>query len=176
MDIACGAGHNVQGCGHGDCRDLGGLWCGCGIDFKQSVSLPTSSELTVISPSGKSPVLPFCMCFPRYQPSPKSSSLSISSILSPLRRLNSSGLLASKSSGPMIVSTKINKVSPQCHLGVEEGIPAVRRHGNSWMCMQTAGQQVNPRRWRATHEQPAACPQALPSSWTHLNAWMPWLG
>ena len=48
--------------------------------------------------SGKSPVLPFFKCFPRNQPSPKSSSRSISSIRSPLARLNSSALRAENSS------------------------------------------------------------------------------
>ena len=49
-------------------------------------------------PSGKSPVLPLCVCLPRYHPSPKSSSRSISSIRSPFVRLISSELRASKSS------------------------------------------------------------------------------
>lgn len=49
-------------------------------------------------PSGNSPVLPFCRCLPRYHPSPKSSSRSMSSIRSPLYKLSSSGLRASKSS------------------------------------------------------------------------------
>ena len=49
-------------------------------------------------PSGKSPLLPVCKCLPRYHPSPKSSSRSMSSILSPFVRLSSSELRASKSS------------------------------------------------------------------------------
>lgn len=50
------------------------------------------------SPSGKRPVLPLVICRPRNQPSPKSSSRSMSSIRSPFARLSSSGLRARKSS------------------------------------------------------------------------------
>ena len=49
-------------------------------------------------PSGKSPLAPFIKCLPRYHPSPKSSSRSISSTLSPLSKLSSSELRAEKSS------------------------------------------------------------------------------
>lgn len=50
------------------------------------------------TPSGKRPVLPLVIWRPRNQPSPKSSSRSMSSMRSPFARLNSSGLRAMKSS------------------------------------------------------------------------------
>jgi hypothetical protein len=49
-------------------------------------------------PSGNKPVAFVLACFPRYQPSPNSSSRSMSSILSPRLRVSSSGDLAAKSS------------------------------------------------------------------------------
>ena len=50
------------------------------------------------SPPGKSPLAELSKCFPRYQPSPKPSSSSTSSILSPRLRFSSSTLRAWKSS------------------------------------------------------------------------------
>jgi hypothetical protein len=49
-------------------------------------------------PSGNRPVSPVSVFLPRYQPSPKSSSRSISSMRSPRARLSSSGLRAWNSS------------------------------------------------------------------------------
>jgi hypothetical protein len=49
-------------------------------------------------PSGKSPFSPVSVFFPKNQPSPKSSSRSISSMRSPRLRLSSSGLRARNSS------------------------------------------------------------------------------
>ena len=55
------------------------------------------SHARLCLPSGNRPVPPLFMCRPRYHPSPKSSSRSISSIRSPFARLSSSGLRATKS-------------------------------------------------------------------------------
>ena len=65
-------------------------------------------------PSGNSPLLPFCICLPRYHPSPKSSSRSMSSILSPFDRLSSSLLRASKSSGVSCQSSNLLKICCRC--------------------------------------------------------------
>jgi hypothetical protein len=50
--------------------------------------------------------LPFLTCFPRYQPSPKSSSRSINSTISPFDKVSSSELRAEKSSSEVNVSTE----------------------------------------------------------------------
>lgn len=65
-------------------------------------------ERSWIIPSGNKPVLLVCVCLPKYHPSPKSSSRSMSSILSPLARLSSSLLRASKSSARLTISTTSN--------------------------------------------------------------------
>jgi hypothetical protein len=54
------------------------------------------------APSGKRPLSPVSVFLPRNQPSPKSSSRSMSSMRSPRRRLSSSGLRARNSSARLV--------------------------------------------------------------------------
>lgn len=83
-------------------RSVSGLaWCILSI-----VSNPHLSPRCTVSPSGNKPLSSLDKCRPRNQPSPKSSSLSINSILSPRFKLNSSGLLALKSSASWSVQIR----------------------------------------------------------------------
>lgn len=97
-----GAACRIFGSGERRGENIGGFGGSCGVDCVESnvrsISARVRIYAVVILPSGNKPVLPFWICFPKYQPSPKSSSRSISSILWPLDKLNSSGLRASKSS------------------------------------------------------------------------------
>lgn len=58
----------------------------------------SNDDGSISIPPGKRPVVPVFTSLPRYQPSPKPSSSSTSSIFSPRRRVSSSGPLALKSS------------------------------------------------------------------------------
>lgn len=86
-------------------RRCGGVY----LTRKESAKVTIRSVFSI--PSGNSPVVPFTKCLPRNQPSPKSSSRSISSIRSPRDRVNSSGLLATKSSAAFCMSVDSSSVA-----------------------------------------------------------------
>lgn len=75
-------------------RLSGRRWCKLGLVSKRNSQVSRNCSI----PPGKRPVVPDFRTFPRYQPSPKSSSSSTNSILSPRRNVSSSGPRASKSS------------------------------------------------------------------------------
>lgn len=101
-------------------------WCTLQADLSQRSYWDLSGA--PIIPSGKRPMLLLCACFPRYHPSPKSSSRSISSIRSPLDRLNSSGLRASKSSACRVTYRQPRVFFFLVELSDEE--PGARSHCN----------------------------------------------
>lgn len=76
---------------------------GANVVYTKSSNQPRSPLLRrELLPAGKRPVFPVATCFPKYHPSPKPSSSSTSSILSPRRRVNSSSPRASNSSAQKI--------------------------------------------------------------------------
>lgn len=40
MKVACGASHDLRSCGHGGCRDLDRLRCGCCVDLQRKRQPP----------------------------------------------------------------------------------------------------------------------------------------
>lgn len=90
--------------------------------------MSTDYEREGPQPSGKRPWLPLIMCLPKNQPSPNSSSLSISSTRSPLDKLSSSELRAWKSSGMQSDASQRDALSSMAGTLV----------GNSFAAPQTA--------------------------------------
>ena len=88
------------------------------------ISITSPSSLYACLPSGKRPVRALPRCRPRYHPSPKSSSFSISSMRSPFARLNSSSLRATK-------SWMTTRRAPGCTSCLATGLAAMFRYPNA---------------------------------------------
>jgi len=86
-----------------------------------------SEEIRDDAPSGNRPFSPVSVFLPKNQPSPKSSSRSISSMRSPRLRLSSSGLRAMNSSARAHVNNKAQSLSTQDTLLRQRNLQHTRR-------------------------------------------------
>jgi len=84
-------------------------------------------------PSGKSPLSPVSVFFPRNQPSPKSSSRSTSSMRSPRRRLSSSGLRAWNSSAVVLAVVSHTSHAGRALTDDDESIAGPAILGMRWL-------------------------------------------